>query len=234
MNNFKRRALIFVTFFGSCLAISLLSAALGTKHWITAKCRRTTEFSDKSHGQVNFGLFNYEANLNFGIGNRTYMENMLGSEGVMYHERTLMVYELYIATISCVVAGIFFGIISAMLAIVNTGSNPVEAICHVPGLYLWNGLALFSTVSAFVTWIVQYYLKLYNNVLIREYREKGKWSSEGGASFGFSFALVVIAAGVYLMDIGIIYIATRDPYRTKKGKLLNAVPGKQAGDTMLY
>ena len=78
MNNFKRRALIFVTFFGSCLAISLLSAALGTKHWITAKCRRTTEFSDKSYGQVNFGLFNYEANLNFGIGNRTYMENMLG------------------------------------------------------------------------------------------------------------------------------------------------------------
>ena len=48
------------------------------------------------------------------------------------------------------------------------------------------------------------------------FREKGKWSSEGGASFGFSFALVVIAAGVYLMDIGIIYIATRDPYRTKK------------------
>ena len=79
MNNFKRRALIFVTFFGSCLAISLLSAALGTKHWITAKCRRTTEFSDKSYGQVNFGLFNYEANLNFGIGNRTYMENMLGT-----------------------------------------------------------------------------------------------------------------------------------------------------------
>ena len=56
-----------------------------------------------------------------------------GSEGVMYHERQLMVYELYIATISAVVAAIFFGIISAMLAIINTGSNPVEAICHVPG-----------------------------------------------------------------------------------------------------
>merc|ERR1712233_263932 len=75
----------------------------------------------------------------------------------MYHERSLMVYELYIATISCVVAAIVFGIISAMLAIVNTGSNPVEAICHVPGLYLWNGLALFASVAAFVTWIVQYY-----------------------------------------------------------------------------
>ena len=53
----------------------------------------------------------------------------------MYHERQLMVYELYIGTISAVVAAIFFGIISAMLAIINTGSNPVEAICHVPGQY---------------------------------------------------------------------------------------------------
>ena len=57
-----------------------------------------------------------------------------GPEGIMYHERSLMVYELYIATISTVVAAIVFGIISAMLAIVNTGSNPVEAICHIPGM----------------------------------------------------------------------------------------------------
>ena len=77
MNNFKRRALIFVTFFGSCLAISLLSAALGTKHWITAHCKRT-ENAEKSNGTVNFGLFVYEANLNFGLGDRPYEANMLG------------------------------------------------------------------------------------------------------------------------------------------------------------
>ena len=79
------------------------------------------------------GLFFYEASLNFGLGDRHFPEKMLGSEGILYLERQFLVYELYIATISCVVAGIFFGIISAMLAIVNTGSNPVEAICHVPG-----------------------------------------------------------------------------------------------------
>ena len=47
-------------------------------------------------------------------------------------------------------------------------------------------------------------------------REKGKWSSEGGAGFGYSFAFVVIAAGVYLADILIIYVANRDPQKTKK------------------
>ena len=133
MNNFKRRGLIFLTFFGSCLAISLLTASLNTNYWVRAECKRTTENKERSNGTVNLGLFFYEANLNFGLGDRHFPEKMLGSEGILYRERQFLVYELYIATIACVVAGIFFGIISAMLAIVNAGSNPVEAICHVPG-----------------------------------------------------------------------------------------------------
>lgn len=47
-------------------------------------------------------------------------------------------------------------------------------------------------------------------------RDQGKWSSEGGARFGFSFALVVIASGVFIIDLIIISIASRDPYKTKK------------------
>ena len=50
-----------------------------------------------------------------------------------HQERTFLIYELYIATIATVCGGIFFGIISAMMAIVNTASNPIEAICHIPG-----------------------------------------------------------------------------------------------------
>ena len=77
MNTFKRRALIFVTFFGSCLALSLLAASLATNHWITAACKRT-ENAEKSNGTVNFGLFEYETNLNVGYGDRYTVMNMLG------------------------------------------------------------------------------------------------------------------------------------------------------------
>ena len=45
---------------------------------------------------------------------------------------------------------------------------------------------------------------------------EGQWSSEGGATFGFSFGLVVVAALIYLLDIAIIYLATREPERNKK------------------
>lgn len=80
-----------------------------------------------------------------------------------------------------------------------------------------------------------YYLAVWIDWLIDcSSRVEGQWSSEGGASFGFSFALVVVAALIYLLDIGIIYIATKEQDRNRKTQLLHGVPGKQAGDTMLY
>jgi len=36
------------------------------------------------------------------------------------------------------------------------------------------------------------------------------------------------------VDILIIYIANRDPQKTKQAKLIHSLPGKQSGDTMLY
>jgi hypothetical protein len=54
--NFKRRSLLFVTFFVSCVAIALLGTALGTPYWVTATCHREGEFRDRvlpSH--QNFG-----------------------------------------------------------------------------------------------------------------------------------------------------------------------------------
>jgi hypothetical protein len=228
--NLKKRSLIFVTFFCSCLAISLLGASLGTKSWVTATCQRTIN-TDKSNGSVHFGLFEYQSILNAGLGDRVDNQHVLD---ILYVERTFFIYELYIATIATVCGGIFFGIISAMMAIVNTASNPIEAICHIPGLYLWNGIALFSSMSAVVTWIVQFYLRLRTNVMVRETRAQGLWSSEGMASFGFSFWMVVIAAVIFLANIFIILHATRDPYSIKRAKRLHPLPGKQAGDTMLY
>jgi hypothetical protein len=40
---------------------------------------------------------------------------------------------LYIATIACIAVALFFGIVSACMAVINTASNPTEYICHMPG-----------------------------------------------------------------------------------------------------
>jgi len=249
--NLKRRSLIFVTFFLSCLGIALLGASLGTKAWVTASCKRACskeeavgeeeveaepcrinqQASEKSNGNITFGLFEYQSSLDAGLGERVVRQPMLD---LLYTERTFLIYELYIATIATVCGAIFFGAISAMMAIVNTASNPIEAICHVPGLFLWNAIALSSSLAAAATWMAQFYLTLTDNVIRREERTEGMWTSEGRASFGFSFWLVLLAALTFLGNILVIDHATRDQLTLAKGKQHQPVAGKQAGDTMLY
>lgn len=70
MNLFKR-GMIFVTFFGSCVSIALLVASLGSKYWVNAAAKRTTN-PEESDGKINFGLFQGRKELNVAYGWRVY------------------------------------------------------------------------------------------------------------------------------------------------------------------
>lgn len=70
MNVFKR-GMIFLTFIGSCFAIALLVASLGTKQWVNAKAKRTSN-PHESDGKIQFGLFDGRKELNVAYGWRTY------------------------------------------------------------------------------------------------------------------------------------------------------------------
>lgn len=70
MNAFTR-GMIFLTFIGSCFAIALLIASLGTKQWIISGAKRTTN-PQESDGKVHFGLFDGKKELNVAYGWRTY------------------------------------------------------------------------------------------------------------------------------------------------------------------
>jgi len=66
----KTRAFVFATFFGNCLVVGLLVAALTTEYWIQATPRRHN--SPESKGQINFGLFGGSKDLNYGYGLRNH------------------------------------------------------------------------------------------------------------------------------------------------------------------
>lgn len=52
-----------------------------------------------------------------------------------------MSYGLWVTTIGCVCMAILFAVFSAVFALINTATTPVEAITGIPGLYLWNACA---------------------------------------------------------------------------------------------
>ena len=128
MVSLRQRSVIFATFLVACCGLGLLAGGLGTRYWVVAQAE--IENNNKSSGFINFGLFEGTKRLNYGFGPRVFDMNIWD---ILYRERTFMVKELYVGTIVCICVAMLFGIIAAFAAIVNTASNPVEPICHIPG-----------------------------------------------------------------------------------------------------
>lgn len=83
--NLKTRGLVFATFFGSCLIIGLLVAALTTESWVEAeaKHRNVTE----AQGKIKFGLFSGSKNMNKKFGwrfNTTDVQSLLRDDVIQY------------------------------------------------------------------------------------------------------------------------------------------------------
>merc|ERR1712050_616017 len=155
------------------------------------------ESNNKSAGFIHFGLFEGTKRLNHGFGERVYPMDIVD---ILYRERTFMVKELYVATLVCICASMLFGILAAIAAVVNTASTPSEPVCHFPGMIAWNVIAALASFAALLTWIVQYFVKLRENVLIREDKTRGGWTTAGKANIGHSFWLVVIVFAIFLLE----------------------------------
>ncbi|GJQ87343.1 hypothetical protein Trydic_g17390 [Trypoxylus dichotomus] len=202
MPSIFKRGMIFVTFFGSCFAIALLVASLGTKHWVNAGAKRTTN-PEESDGRIHFGLFDGKKELNVAYGWRTYDLDVLH---LLKYEPDFLNYWLWLGTLICICTGLLFSGLSGVFAAINAATSTSTCLANSKGLYLWNTLALFTNAGAAGLWVGQYYLKIQNNVLTNQDLDN-MWVSEGMADLGYSFWFVVGAALVNFVDIIILVIA---------------------------
>jgi len=230
MVSLRQRSVIFCTFLLACLGLALLAGGLGTPYWIVAQAE--IESNNKSTGFINFGLIGGTKRLNVGWGERV---DPMDIVDILYRQRTFMVKELYVATIVCICASMLFGILAAISAVVNTASTPSTPVCHVPGMIAWNVIAALSSFAALLTWIVQYFVKLRENVLIREDNTRGGWTSAGKANIGHSFWLVVIAFAIFCLNVTILHFLRKRRNKTQNSKrAIVEATTKPNGNLMLY
>lgn len=134
--NLKVRALVFATFFVSCLIISLLVASLTTEYWVQANARRDN--ITESMGNIHFGLFSGQRNLNvkYGWRNRG-LESILflifievhfvlnicvAVTQLMVDEPDLLNYWLWLGTTLGVGFGILSSVIGAFASVLKAAS----------------------------------------------------------------------------------------------------------------
>ncbi|KAL0277415.1 UNVERIFIED_CONTAM: hypothetical protein PYX00_004705 [Menopon gallinae] len=225
--NLFRKGSIFLTFFGSCLALALVVAALGTKWWVTARAKRISN-PGESDGKINLGLFEGDKRLNVKYGWR---EHPVSVVELARKEREFLLYGAWIATIGCLAVGLLFSTLSAIFAVLNTATNQYLTLTGVPGLYLWNLLAMSFHLFAVILWAIQYIQKLQYNVLSRDDLDN-RWTSSNMASLGYSFWFVVGASLVHLGNAIVVYIGTKEPRDSKNS--IPIVEEKGGGAIMLY
>ena len=103
------------------------------------------------------------------------------------------------------------------------------------GMIAWNVIAALSSFASLLTWIVQYFVKLRENVLIREDKTKGGWTTSGKANIGHSFWLVVVAFAIFCLNVTILHFLRkrRNKSQNSKRAIVEATT-KPNGNLMLY
>ncbi|EDX11587.1 uncharacterized protein LOC6726673 [Drosophila simulans] len=203
------RALVFSTFFGSCLAIGLLLVSMTTNHWVRATPRRKNSADAK--GEFNFGLFFGNYHLNPGFGIRT---NSVDVYTFVRTENDDTSFWLWLLT----TLGTGFGLLACAVAAIAAVLKSASAAKRGGTMMLLltsNICAAGAQIVAFVAWLVQFYQYFIHNVLLTEQQQQ-HWYSNGLAYLGYSFYLVVVSTIVVLLNIAILLYAQRRDLRNRQ------------------
>ncbi|XP_067618606.1 clarin-2 [Eurosta solidaginis] len=220
----RTRALVFSTFFGSCIAIGLLLVSLTTNHWVRAYPKRLNYTN--SSGDINFGLFYGNKALNYGVGVRSspiivYTFDQNGPETMNFWLWLITALGTGFGLLSCAISAI-----AAVLKAASAGKRPGTMIL----LFASNISSAASQVVAFICWLVQFYQYLQHNVLAAQDRN---WYSHGLAFLGYSFYLVIASTLVVIINIFILLHAKRSEQRDRQ-RLEPLSEEKNQGAIMLY
>ena len=102
----------------------------------------------------------------------------------------------------------------------------------------WNVIAALAAFVADLTWVIQYFIKLRHNVLIREDRiidNKEGWSIMGNSSVGYSFWIVVAAFAIFCFNVVILHFLRKKRTKSQHNKrAIVEATTKPNGNLMLY
>lgn len=97
---------------------------------------------------------------------------------------------IWVSCLLFLAVALLAAVLTALFAVINTTTNPVEPIAGVFGLYVWNSIAVCSTALVMILWGVQFADTLSDNVAYSE-TITGVFKSEGQANLGVSYWLLI-------------------------------------------
>ncbi|XP_065351608.1 uncharacterized protein LOC135946993 [Cloeon dipterum] len=109
------------------------------------------------------------------------------------------------STITFIALALLMATMGAVFAVINAANTPVEPIFGILGLFIWNACAAFSIGLALIIWGCHFGVDLTSNAAIAE-SITGTLSTNGLASIGYSFWILIGADIMHLVNIGLLLV----------------------------
>lgn len=104
-------------------------------------------------------------------------------------------------SLSCVLA-----LISGFFSMINIIFNPYRMLTSTFGLYIWNGIAAGLVLLTMIFWLSLHLIFISNNVAITDtLGVEAIYSSDGLASLGFSYWILLVSIFSHLINIAFVY-----------------------------
>ena len=99
---------------------------------------------------------------------------------------------IYTMSISFLVIGLIWTIVSIIFGVLNAFSNPIRWIVSYYGLLIWNGIACFAYFVTVCTFAGEFNGRLkksapISDVVRRDEEGEVAWDSKGQAQLGYSY-----------------------------------------------
>ncbi|GCB62589.1 clarin-3 [Scyliorhinus torazame] len=200
----RRKKIMFMAGFsvslGTCM---LISAILATDSWIDTVVNCENKSGD-AVGEMNlkYGLFD-------GLREKSGCPILIGDETIKVlecFENAGAARVIHILVILFLVFGLLFTLLSAVVTLYNTISNPYENICGPVSIYTCSSISCVSTFLAMVLFAVNTTVNNLSTVLMRNSIKEGLVTFNLKTdSYEYSFWLILLSLALNITTIGIVY-----------------------------
>ncbi|XP_065360033.1 uncharacterized protein LOC135953924 [Calliphora vicina] len=115
--------------------------------------------------------------------------------------------SLYICSVMFLCLAFSFALMSFVCSAINLKWHPVERIFNIFGLFIWNGIAIVGCFWSLAFWSAMFGSQLRFNIAITDtLRQQLKFRSEGYASLGYSYYLVIVIMVLHIINLVLLFV----------------------------
>lgn len=206
-----------LTFLGSFLtslgSFVVICAVLGTNEWISSNVA-ISDSSSNGTVTMSYGLFSGESSQRFdnGLAEPTKLFKVVEELGESSPK------TLHLLVIFFLVLALLTATLSAGFSLYNSVSNPYQTFLGAVGVYTWSGLSMSLVFLTMILFVVNTQASRLSETLAQALYSLSPAITfrHTAHSYGYSFWLLLLAMGLDLGTVGIIFLYQKARYQQKQ------------------